>query len=160
MKRARALRCAAGAPASPDGSLAMNRGEPWSLPIAVAIIAVSAVVCAGLILALRPLLLRYALARPNARSSHVVPTPQGAGIAVVAATLSLATAGVVLVGVAIPASLVAATVFLGFVGFADDIRSIPVLPRLLLQVIAVATVILTIQPDLRLVPACPLIVER
>ena len=35
---------------------------------------------------LRPLLQRYALARPNARSSHVTPTPQGGGIAVLAAT--------------------------------------------------------------------------
>ncbi len=32
--------------------------------------------------AIRPLLLRVALARPNARSSHRIPTPQGAGIAV------------------------------------------------------------------------------
>ena len=32
--------------------------------------------------AIRPLLLRHALATPNARSSHRVPTPQGAGIAV------------------------------------------------------------------------------
>ena len=31
---------------------------------------------------LRPLLARYALARPNARSSHKVPTPQGGGMAV------------------------------------------------------------------------------
>ena len=42
--------------------------------------------CAGLsallILLLRPLLVRYLLARPNARSSHKVATPQGAGLAV------------------------------------------------------------------------------
>jgi UDP-N-acetylmuramyl pentapeptide phosphotransferase/UDP-N-acetylglucosamine-1-phosphate transferase len=42
---------------------------------------------AGLILASMPLLRRYALARPGARSSHVVPTPQGGGAAVVAAAL-------------------------------------------------------------------------
>jgi UDP-N-acetylmuramyl pentapeptide phosphotransferase/UDP-N-acetylglucosamine-1-phosphate transferase len=41
-----------------------------------------------LILALRPLLVRYALAPPNARSSHKEPTPQGGGIAVVAAALA------------------------------------------------------------------------
>ena len=39
-----------------------------------------------LIVALRPWLVRRALARPNARSSHRVPTPQGGGIAVVIAT--------------------------------------------------------------------------
>ena len=43
-----------------------------------------------LILMLRPLLERYALARPNARSSHTTPTPQGGGIAVVAATIATA----------------------------------------------------------------------
>ena len=37
--------------------------------------------------AIRPMLIRIALAKPNARSSHRVPTPQGGGIAVIAATL-------------------------------------------------------------------------
>ena len=41
-----------------------------------------------LILLLRPLLRRYALARPNARSSHREPTPQGGGIAVIGATIA------------------------------------------------------------------------
>ena len=50
----------------------------------------SAVVCAGLIWLLWPVLRRYALARPNTRSSHTVPTPQGGGIAVIAATLAVA----------------------------------------------------------------------
>ena len=36
-----------------------------------------------MISALKPVLRRYALARPNARSSHSVPTPQGAGIAII-----------------------------------------------------------------------------
>src|SRR5260370_41899823 len=40
----------------------------------------SAIVSAGLIVILRPLLARYAMARPNARSSHKIPTPQGGGI--------------------------------------------------------------------------------
>ena len=46
----------------------------------------AALICAGLVVVLRPLLQRYALARPNARSSHVTPTPQGGGIAVMIAT--------------------------------------------------------------------------
>ena len=50
----------------------------------------SAALCAILILLLRPVLERYALARPNARSSHAVPTPQGGGMAVIAATLAVA----------------------------------------------------------------------
>ena len=45
---------------------------------------------------LRPWFVRYALARPNARSSHRQPTPQGGGMAVVAATLLVAWACVAL----------------------------------------------------------------
>lgn len=57
---------------------------PPNLPPALTTILLLAVplaaaLSAGLILRLRPLLQRYALARPNARSSHTVPTPQGAG---------------------------------------------------------------------------------
>ncbi|MFY8152515.1 MAG: glycosyl transferase, partial [Hyphomicrobiales bacterium] len=46
------------------------------------VLAVAAAVSALLCVLLRPLLMRYALARPNARSSHRVPTPQGGGSAV------------------------------------------------------------------------------
>ena len=49
----------------------------------------AAALSASLIVRLRPLLVRYALARPNARSSHTEPTPQGGGIAVVAAPLAV-----------------------------------------------------------------------
>ena len=44
-------------------------------------------VCAGLITLLRPLLLRHVMAKPNRRSSHKEPTPQGGGIAVIAAVV-------------------------------------------------------------------------
>ena len=57
-----------------------------SIPALFAIPA-AAMISAALIWAIRPMLLRHALARPNARSSHRIPTPQGAGIAVIAATL-------------------------------------------------------------------------
>ena len=74
--------------------------------------------------ALRPLLQRYALARPNARSSHRIPTPQGAGIAVIAATL-LVTAAIVAgagsIDPAVPATVFAATLFIALVGVGDDI---------------------------------------
>jgi UDP-N-acetylmuramyl pentapeptide phosphotransferase/UDP-N-acetylglucosamine-1-phosphate transferase len=113
--------------------------------------------------AIRPLLLRVALAKPNARSSHRIPTPQGAGIAVVAATLVVAAASIALVGTGdarIPLAVFGATLFIAAVGFADDVRSIPVLPRLLLQGAAVAVVILAAPEGLRVVPACPLWLER
>jgi UDP-N-acetylmuramyl pentapeptide phosphotransferase/UDP-N-acetylglucosamine-1-phosphate transferase len=113
--------------------------------------------------ALRPLLVRYALARPNARSSHRVPTPQGAGIAVIAATLTVAGGIIACAGstdLNIPTVVFAAILFMALVGVGDDIKSIPVLPRLMLQAVAVGAILLTASSDLRIVPACPLWVER
>src|SRR5256885_10279359 len=113
--------------------------------------------------AIRPMLVRIALARPNARSSHRIPTPQGAGIAVIAATLVAAVAVIAFAGPAemkIPVAVFGATLFIAAVGFADDVHSIPVVPRLLLQGLAVATVILATPESLRIVPACPLWLER
>jgi UDP-N-acetylmuramyl pentapeptide phosphotransferase/UDP-N-acetylglucosamine-1-phosphate transferase len=46
------------------------------------------------------------------------------------------------------------------VGFTDDVKSIPVVVRLLLQGIAVAAVMLAAPESLPIVPACPLCVER
>ena len=129
------------------------------MTIGLALLA-SALICAALIVVLRPLLQRYALARPNARSSHVLPTPQGAGIAVIAATLPIATIGAGVAGFAAPAVLFAAAIFLALVGLVDDIKSIPVLPRLLLQASAVGAVLIAAPTDLQIIPGCPLAVER
>src|SRR5215472_2256132 len=120
----------------------------------------SALICAGLIVLLRPLLRRYALARPNARSSHVTPTPQGAGIAVIAATLVAAGIGAGFGGLAISPTLYGATIFTALVGLADDIRSIPVLPRLALQAAGVGLLLLASPANLRLFPELPLVIER
>jgi UDP-N-acetylmuramyl pentapeptide phosphotransferase/UDP-N-acetylglucosamine-1-phosphate transferase len=116
--------------------------------------------CAGIIVLLRPLLQRYALARPNARSSHVVPTPQGAGIAVITATIAIVSVWLGPTNTAFPSTLFAATAFIAFVGFVDDVRPIPVFPRLLLQAAAVGAVLVMAPADLRVFPACPLAIER
>jgi len=101
------------------------------------------------------------LANPNARSSHSVPTPEGGGIAVIAATLTVS--GLVIcigsINRGIPTTLFGATLFMALVGIADDIKSIPILPRLLLQAAAVAAVLATLG-DARIVPACPFWIER
>jgi len=113
--------------------------------------------------AVRPLLLRHALAKPNARSSHRVPTPQGAGIAVVTATVAVSTAIYIWSGVADARTLtilLGATLFLAAVGLADDLRSVPVLLRLLLQTLAVAAVVFTAPDSLRIAPGFPLWIER
>ncbi|MBL0404133.1 glycosyltransferase family 4 protein [Microvirga aerilata] len=122
---------------------------------------VSALLSALLIVTLRPLLVRYALARPNARSSHRTPTPQGGGIAVVGA--SLLVAGTILLAAGMPGGalpLVAvAALALAAVGAVDDIRPLPAGPRLLLQAAAVAAVVWA--SDGRVLPeAVPLGLER
>ena len=126
--------------------------------------AILAALCSSFLTwAIRPLMLRHALSRPNARSSHRIPTPQGAGIAVIAATLVVA-AAVIASGTAadmhIPAVVFGATLFIAAVGFADDIHSIAVLPRLLLQGLAVAAVVFAAPENLRIVAACPFWLER
>jgi UDP-N-acetylmuramyl pentapeptide phosphotransferase/UDP-N-acetylglucosamine-1-phosphate transferase len=137
----------------------MNILDPLGAMLPLAVLAATAI-CATLIVWMRPLLHEYALARPNARSSHVVPTPQGAGIAVVAATIIVASICLVSFGQAVPATLFGATIFIALVGFADDVRPIRVVPRLLLQTVAVGAVLLAAPADMRLVPALPLAIER
>jgi UDP-N-acetylmuramyl pentapeptide phosphotransferase/UDP-N-acetylglucosamine-1-phosphate transferase len=123
----------------------------------------AAILSACIVWVIRPLLLRHALARPNARSSHRVPTPQGAGIAVIAATL-VAAGTTIAFGSAtdlnIPVAVFAASLFIAMVGFADDVKSIPVLLRLLLQGAAVGAILYATSSDLRVIPACPLWIER
>jgi UDP-N-acetylmuramyl pentapeptide phosphotransferase/UDP-N-acetylglucosamine-1-phosphate transferase len=123
----------------------------------------AAALSAAVTWAIRPMLLRHALAKPNARSSHRIPTPQGGGIAVIAATVLAA--GAIMLGsgatdMTIPVAAFAATIFIAIVGFADDVKSIEVLPRLLLQAAAVGAIVFTSSGDLRIVPACPLWIER
>ncbi|MFN5688775.1 MAG: glycosyl transferase, partial [Bradyrhizobium sp.] len=127
--------------------------------IAVAVTLLAAAICAVLIVLLRPVLQRYALARPNARSSHKIPTPQGAGIAVIGATLVVGGAFASVNGFAPLTSLFVAVPLLALVGLVDDIRPIPVLPRFVLQALAVGLVVFTAPDDLRLLPI-PLAIER
>jgi UDP-N-acetylmuramyl pentapeptide phosphotransferase/UDP-N-acetylglucosamine-1-phosphate transferase len=116
-------------------------------------------------LPLRPLLLRHALVRPNPRSSHTMPTPQGGGLAAVAAIL--------LVGVSVPfifretspsdAPLMAALSaagLLAIVGIVDDVQSVPIVPRMFLQVVAVSAAIAALPETLRVLPSLPWSVER
>ncbi len=125
-----------------------------SVPLAAAL-------SAGLIVRLMPLLRRYALARPNARSSHTVPTPQGGGIAVVTAliTVSGLLAGAPEVG---PREawtwLAGGALALAVLGAVDDLRPLPALPRLAVQLLVVGLLVWRL--DGRLVPEVPLWLER
>jgi len=125
----------------------LERGQ-----LLILLLILSAVLSAALIVVLMPLLRRYALARPNARSSHRVPTPQGGGMAVVAA--AILPIAIVLAfsepdfkyawgsghGLRFLWLTFAAAVGLAVVGAVDDIQPLPVLPRLLLQLLAVIAI--------------------
>src|SRR5262245_21143320 len=123
-------------------------------------------VSVALILALSPWLKAYALARPNARSSHREPTPQGGGAAVIVATLVSAWLGVALSGataLGAPGEFLALTIAalaLAAAGAVDDIRPLSVPFRLALQCAAVALVLAFIPADWRVVPALPWWLER
>ena len=98
----------------------------WTIaPIALV---VAAALSAALILALFPLLRRYALARPNARSSRKVPTPQGGGIAVIVATLLATVLALLLANVPLLTlpllSVALPALVLACVGTVDDLRPV------------------------------------
>jgi UDP-N-acetylmuramyl pentapeptide phosphotransferase/UDP-N-acetylglucosamine-1-phosphate transferase len=117
--------------------------------------AVSAILCAVFIVALRPLLTRYALARPNARSSHREPTPQGGGIAVVAAiTLVFAVIEIFAPGILVDAPrlapVFAAILGVAAIGAIDDIRPMDALPRLSWQAMAAFVVMAALPAELRI----------
>jgi len=65
---------------------------------------------------------------PNDRSSHVIPTPRGGGVAVVVAVLS----GVALAG-GIPLYFSAAVVMFAVIGLVEDLRGLTVGTRLAVQ---------------------------
>jgi len=125
----------------------------------------SGIVSAALVALLHPLLVRYALARPNARSAHKQPTPQGAGIAVIAATTLVVAAAALLAPALIQEPLRLAAVFacaigLAVVGVTDDIRPLEAVPRLALQFLAAGILIAALPSGLRVVPLLPFALER
>jgi len=135
------------------------------LALAVAVVASAAALATALIYFFRPLLIRYLLAHPNARSSHAVATPQGAGVTVILALLIVAVAAWMLWGARGDAvtlvPVLAAAAGLTVLGLADDARALPVGWRLLGQTLAALVMVLSLPEGLRLFPDfLPLMVER
>jgi UDP-N-acetylmuramyl pentapeptide phosphotransferase/UDP-N-acetylglucosamine-1-phosphate transferase len=132
---------------------------------ACAIVLAAAVLSALLIVALAPWLARYAVAKPNARSSHKTPTPQGGGIAVIVATIAVSIGALLFL---LPANaslfsliiLLCAVLLISAVGVMADKRPIAATPRLVLQSFAIVAVLATLPPDLRLLPILPWWSER
>jgi UDP-N-acetylmuramyl pentapeptide phosphotransferase/UDP-N-acetylglucosamine-1-phosphate transferase len=127
--------------------------------------AFAGLICWGLLLLLRPWLARHVTAIPNPRSSHDKPTPQGGGIAVAFATFVVIWASFAL----IPAlqehraqlvTVTAAAVLLCVIGAIDDMRSLPAMPRLLVQLVAAGIVVASLPRELHVIPLLPSWIER
>ena len=126
----------------------------------------AAAVSAGIIVLIRPMLIRHALAQPNGRSSHRTPTPQGGGVGVAAATfVIIAILGLVTAHLGGAAAhplrlVVAAAALTALVGAIDDMWTMAVVPRLLLQTLAVTLVLVALPTELRVIPQLPWWLER
>ena len=138
-------------------------GRVWLLaPIIISSLFLSL----GLVVLLRPLLARHALAHPNSRSSHQAPTPQGGGIAVISAAILVSWCAVALQPVVVAdqalqlVALTAAMILLAVVGAIDDVRSLGATPRLVMQCIAVGTIIAVLPSDSHILPHLPWWLER
>ena len=114
--------------------------------LSAAVVGASATLSAALIFVLRPLLLRHLMAHPNARSSHVQATPEGAGFGVMAAVM-LVCAGLLLGTLVLQPNLVAILIGAGaltLLGGLDDARPLPVTWRLAAQVAVALGIVLTL----------------
>lgn len=139
-------------------------GTMWVVGGAVTVI-FAAAMSALLIVALLPWLKRYALAKPNARSSHRTPTPQGGGIAVIAATLGAVAVALAMFSLGVSPDLnlpkvLAAVLVMTCLGAFDDMRELPAGLRLILQAVVIAGIIYTLPDQLRVVPQLPWWLER
>ena len=107
----------------------------------------SALISAALLWVLHPLLKRYALARPNARSSHprrrrrAAASPWSRRRSWSPPALSLSDARAASTSLCASPSFSPRAVALAGVGAIDDIRPLGIWPRLLLQAIAVIVVL-------------------
>lgn len=152
---------AAGLWTRPSPEPALNAYWP---PLLIAFVAAAA--ASRFCVLLRPLLVRYALARPNARSSHSRPTPQGGGVAVLLGAYLALGGALALAPVAAPLRdglllVMASAAALAALGALDDIRPLPAGLRLPLQALCVGAVLLFAAPEIRLFPeALPLALER
>ena len=140
----------------------MQQGE---IALAITVVAVAAALAGGLILILKPVLVRYLLAHPNARSSHAIATPQGAGAAVILALLIVVAAAWLFwtPGGSGPSlvPVLAAALGLMVLGLADDARALPVSWRLAGQTLAALIMVFSLPEALRLFPdILPVVVER
>jgi UDP-N-acetylmuramyl pentapeptide phosphotransferase/UDP-N-acetylglucosamine-1-phosphate transferase len=149
----------------PDRTAAAALALAGAGSVALLLFGIKVFVPFGLSLALlllgQPLFKAYAMARPNARSSHKTPVPQGGGAPVIVATLVSA---VIFAAGTIDAAwvaLIGAGALLALTGAVDDVKGLPVLPRLSAQAIAVGLFVGFAPHSWRIFPEfMPLPIER
>ncbi len=89
---------------------------------------------------------------PNHRSSHVVPTPSGGGVAI--AVSALLAGGVLCLWASVTLlPIITAVALIAMLGFVDDLRDLPAAFRFPMQALIIASLIWTIWP----LPAVPLV---
>ncbi|MBX3455610.1 glycosyltransferase family 4 protein [Ferrovibrio sp.] len=109
---------------------------------------------------------RAMLDLPNERSSHVIPTPRGGGIAVIAAILVTGLPWITVQQADLPGLMLAAAAALALLSWFDDrLRGLPVSLRLGGQALAVILVLGLLPAEARVLPAplqawLPLWLER
>ena len=142
--------------------------QDWSLPStiwAIVFIIISALSTSGLILMLLPTFRRYALAHPNARSSHRIATPQGGGFAVILVALGFYLFYFIafypeLLSSSILSVIVASSGLL-VLGGIDDVRPLPASFRFFLQCSLITLIIWHSSYDERLFPVTiPISIEK
>jgi UDP-N-acetylmuramyl pentapeptide phosphotransferase/UDP-N-acetylglucosamine-1-phosphate transferase len=138
---------------------------PFEIAFGVVLVVATATLASLLVLLVKPLLVRYVMAHPNTRSSHKQATPQGAGIAVVAALFLVLMAVQLWSPQAVSGPLlfpvILAAIGLAVLGLIDDARPLPVILRLAAQVLAALLIAFSLPRDLRIFPdALPFWAER
>ena len=78
---------------------------------------------------------------PNERSSHDRPVPRGGGVAGVTVVIVLLFICLRVFGVEVDPVFIGAAGLIALVGFIDDLRSIPFLPRLIIHFLAASVVV-------------------
>jgi UDP-N-acetylmuramyl pentapeptide phosphotransferase/UDP-N-acetylglucosamine-1-phosphate transferase len=120
----------------------------YGLAVLIAVLAALAAAGATGVM-VRVLARRRILDHPNERSSHVQATPRGAGLAVVPTLLiAWAVVAVLAPDARLPVAWVlAGALLLAAVSWRDDLKSLPALPRLAAQAVAVLAGLMTFGGD-------------
>jgi UDP-N-acetylmuramyl pentapeptide phosphotransferase/UDP-N-acetylglucosamine-1-phosphate transferase len=116
--------------------------------------------CALAALYMRALSASGRLEHPNQRSMHAEAVPSGAGVAIVFVALVLWTSTQTITLERSHALLLAAFAALSTLSWIDDQYRLPPAVRLAAHASAVALLLGSLPPDVRILPACPLALER